>query len=108
MAWMNFALFSTSFFTVDGMSCAPLVIKERNMKRFFRTFLSRFRRQPQDPLHERTMAQSQVEDFEDQHPDSPERRAFDEASYERRQDSLHHSFGTSSHGGDNPIREKNP
>ena len=79
------------------------------MMNSFLTFLSRFRRRTPDPLHMRTMAESQLEDQqEDFHPESEERKAFDEATYERRQDSLHNGFGTSSHGGDNPIREKNP
>lgn len=76
------------------------------MRVFLLDFISRFRRaRPQDPRKPRTMAQSQVEDLEHQDPDTPEREAFDEYSFQKTRHSLDHPFGTSSHGGDNPTRE---
>lgn len=69
-------------------------------------FASRFRRKPtHDPIQPRTMADSENQDLQNQKSDSEERRKFDERAFEQRQDALHHNFGTSSHGGDNPTRE---
>ncbi len=76
------------------------------MKKYFQDFFSRFRKSAPDPLAPRTSAQSQLDDLKDQHPESRERKAFDEKTFEREKYVLEHPFGTSSHGGDNPFREE--
>lgn len=76
------------------------------MRATFFDFFSRFRRKGQvDPIKPRTMAESQLEDQQGQNPNSEERKVFDEKSFEKGQDALHKPFGTSSHGGDNPLRD---
>lgn len=75
------------------------------MKSSFRQFLSRFRRKSSDPRAPRTSAESQLEDQMGQAEDSEERRVFDEKTFEKGQEALHQGFGTSSHGGQNPLRE---
>jgi hypothetical protein len=78
------------------------------MKKKFLTFLSRFRSSQNDQRRPRTMAESEVEDMKAQNADSPERKTFDEAAFEKGQKALKQPFGTSTHSGDNPSREKNP
>ncbi len=75
------------------------------MRSTIQNFLSRFRRKRLDPTKPRTMAQSQNEDLQGQDPESEERKVYEEKTFERGQEALHKGFGTSSHGGDNPLRE---
>lgn len=75
------------------------------MRSTLHDFFSRFRRKSQDPVKPRTMAQSQNEDLQGQNPQTEEQKVFNEKSFEKGQEALHKGFGTSSHGGDNPLRE---
>lgn len=60
------------------------------MKSHLRKFLSRFRKSPYDPRHTRTSAQSQIEDQQTQASEPEEWKVFDEKSFERKQNDLHH------------------
>jgi hypothetical protein len=76
------------------------------MRSNFLNFFSRFRRkQSDDPMAPRTLADSELQDMQDQAENTEERRVFDEKSFEKGQEALHNGFGSSSHSGDNPIRE---